>query len=530
MAEAGKKVVLVSKRSLVWAKRHVLALLAGVVTLIVVLPNAWIGDDVFISLRTAKNIVHSYGPVWNLDDRVQVFTHPLWEVLLTLCQWLFPRDTPLAVIWLGICVTLVAVVLFFKDIKSRWLMLFALVAIVSSKAFVDYSTSGLENPALYLLVILFAQEYLGKQRTFLLTLIAALAAVTRLDSLVLFVPAFIPLVWQHWRQRTFWTSVLKGATPLIIWELFSLTYYGYFLPNTVYAKTLTYIPQPILYQHALNFLANSLDWDKITIPIILLALVLTDLTRQRRELFLAAGVVLYLLVVFHSGGDYMSGRFLAVPFFLSLYLVIRWLQDSPRAHRFVLPGLALALLLLAVTTPRSPVFHPLITQRASNARDFDYNHGEGDISDEGAVYCPATCLYNLGNLKSDPRYQELYSVGKQHLVNLGAIGMAGYYVTPSVHIVDQFALADPLLSHLSANPKSRIGHFYRDVPGGYMASLNQSKNLIDDLCVHRLYDDIRPVATGPVFSLERFKKIVKLNSGYSDLKYRRCVQRGGLIR
>jgi arabinofuranosyltransferase len=523
----GKLPPRIFQRALMWVRQHIFALAGGLVVLSVILPNAWLGDDIFISLRTAKNIVLGYGPVWNLDDRVQAFTHPLWELLLTLCQLLFPYATPLAVIWLGIGVTLLAVVLFFKDLRSKWVMLLALIALVSSKAFIDYSTSGLENPALYVLVILFAHEYLSKQRVFWLTLLAALAAVTRLDSIVLFLPAFVPLVRNHWRFRTFWLDVAKGAIPLIAWELFSVIYYGYFLPNTVYAKTLTYIPQPIMYQHGLNFFANSLDWDKITLPIILLALVFVDLTRHKRQLALAAGIVCYLLIVFHTGGDYMSGRFLAVPFFLSLYLVSIWLQnEAPRYHRFVLPGLATAVLLLAVITPRSPLFQPLVT-RTNHTIDLDMNHGNGEISDEADVYCPDTCLFHLRKLKTDPYYKQLLTIGKQKVVEFGSIGLVGYYANPHVHIVDQLALADPLLSHLTADLKSRIGHFHRDVTPDYLASIEQHKNLIQEPCMHRLYSDILPAVSGPIFSLERLKKIIKLNTGYSDHKYEHCVQRGG---
>jgi arabinofuranosyltransferase len=528
MTQVGQKAIQVLRATFSWSRRQVWALISAFIVLLVVLPNAWLGDDIFISLRTAKNFVAGHGLVWNLDDRVQAFTHPLWEVFLIIIQWLFPSNVPLAVIWLGIITTLVAVVLFFRDVKSRWLTLLAVVVLVSSKAFIDYSTSGLENPALYVLIILFADEYLGKQRTFWLTLIAALAAITRLDALALILPAIAPLVWKHWRQRAFWNEVGKGAIPLVVWELFSLVYFGYFLPNTVYAKTLTYIPQPLMYQHGLNFFANSLDWDKITIPAILLSLVLIDLTRKSRELWLAAGIVLYLLVVFHSGGDYMSGRFLAVPFFLSLYLAIRWLEQPPKMPRFVLPALSAALLLFALVTPYSPVFHPLITQ-TGHTHDLDFNHGNGEIANEGAVYCAETCLFNLSKIKYSFTYRELNQIQpRQKIGEFGSIGMVGYYGSPQLHIVDDLALADPLLSHLSADTYSRIGHFHRLVAPTYIASIQHHKNLIDEPCTRRLYGDILPVVTGPLFSFERFGKIIKLNSGFSDLKYKHCVQRGSL--
>jgi hypothetical protein len=43
------------------------------------------------------------------------------------------------------------------------------------------------------------------------------------------------------------------------------------------------------------------------------------------------------------------------------------------------------------------------------------------------------------------------------------IGLTWYVAGPSVHIVDLYALADPLLARLPALKNSRIGHFQRDI-------------------------------------------------------------------
>src|SRR6476659_740777 len=44
--------------------------------------TAWMSDDAFISARTAYNVLHGYGLRWNVDERVQTFTHPLWMMAL----------------------------------------------------------------------------------------------------------------------------------------------------------------------------------------------------------------------------------------------------------------------------------------------------------------------------------------------------------------------------------------------------------------------------------------------------------------
>src|SRR5260370_12408946 len=49
----------------------------------VVLKNAWLGDDSYITFRTVDNIIHGYGLTWNTDEPFQPFTHPLSIFLFT---------------------------------------------------------------------------------------------------------------------------------------------------------------------------------------------------------------------------------------------------------------------------------------------------------------------------------------------------------------------------------------------------------------------------------------------------------------
>ena len=62
--------------------RHVAALVV-LVFLAVLVRTAWISDDGLISLRTVMNVTHGHGLTFNIGERVQTFTHPLWLALLT---------------------------------------------------------------------------------------------------------------------------------------------------------------------------------------------------------------------------------------------------------------------------------------------------------------------------------------------------------------------------------------------------------------------------------------------------------------
>ena len=51
---------------------------------VVVLATAWLNDDCFITLRVVDNMAEGHGPRWNVSERVQVFTHPLWFMLIAV--------------------------------------------------------------------------------------------------------------------------------------------------------------------------------------------------------------------------------------------------------------------------------------------------------------------------------------------------------------------------------------------------------------------------------------------------------------
>jgi hypothetical protein len=65
------------------ASRLLLATLLALFGLVVV-RTAWLSDDAFITLRTVDILVNGYGPRWNVAERVQAYTHPLWMMTLAL--------------------------------------------------------------------------------------------------------------------------------------------------------------------------------------------------------------------------------------------------------------------------------------------------------------------------------------------------------------------------------------------------------------------------------------------------------------
>src|SRR5690606_31660178 len=99
----------------------------------------------------------------------------------------------------------------------------------------------------------------------------------------------------------------------LLWEVFSLMYFGFPVPNTAFAKLSTGVPNSALIFQGLDYLLNSINWDPILFFTIGLAGVTLYLQRNWKQIFLFAGVLLYLVYVVKIGGDFMAGRFLTAP-------------------------------------------------------------------------------------------------------------------------------------------------------------------------------------------------------------------------
>lgn len=124
-----------------------------------------------------------------------------------------------------------------------WLFWPLLALLLSSRAFVRFTSSGLETSLAYLILALFFTDFLRSgpqsprdvQR---LLLLASLGVLTRLDLALLLLPASAAvLAGGLWRFR--WSALraaLVATLPLAAWFGFALVYYGFLLPNSLYAK------------------------------------------------------------------------------------------------------------------------------------------------------------------------------------------------------------------------------------------------------------------------------------------------------
>ena len=178
-----------------------LKLLFAFLFLYLVLLMAWIGDDAQLTFRQIWNFVNGDGITFNIGERVQSFTHPLWFLVLSFFTF-FTRELFLTSIVISIIQSLVAVyiILFieYKNNKSQQIVFSPIFFLVFSFAFMDYTTSGLENSLSYFvfsILFLIFFRYNWRKYLSLIYILIALLVLNRLDYSILFAPLALLLIF-----------------------------------------------------------------------------------------------------------------------------------------------------------------------------------------------------------------------------------------------------------------------------------------------------------------------------------------------
>ncbi len=516
-----------------------LVVVAALAVYVVVLyRNAWVGDDAFITFRTVENFLHGYGLRWNTGERVQAYTHPLWMLLLAAAARVtgesFHTTMVVSMLLSSASVALVCLVLS----RNRAMALLGVTILTLTRAFVDYSTSGLENPLTHVLLGAFYVAYFrlkpGWGKDFWLAFLAGLGTVNRMDIILFFFPVLcVHLLGTRCAAgqpgdgtagmgggsqqcapacRHRGLALFLGFVPLLAWELFSLFYYGFPFPNTYYAKTQTGIPVMEMVWQGIYYLQNSFAKDPLTLPVILAGALVPVLGRQRDRQAISVGIILYLLYVVKVGGCFMSGRFLSAPLFSAVVLLVHPPVEPGRRLQAFLFATVLALGLLSPSPPPFSGKH-----HVSDGWDA---HG---ITDERGEYFTFNGLLNTHFAPGRPWHPwllkgaELEKRGVR-LVVKGSMGMYCYAAGPRVHCLDRDALAEPLLARIPAivTTNWRIGHLWRRIPEGYRESLETGVNRIEDPNLRRYYDRLSLVIRGPLLSRERLAAIWAFNTGQLD--------------
>lgn len=486
-------------------KRIWIALCALVLLLFSVafLNTAWVAEDAFITFRSIDNALNGLGLTWNPGERVQVYTHTLWFFLLIPFSSLTFGDLFYAAILLSysLLIATVSCLLFMvSQTKFRWLALVPICALLASRSFIDYSSSGLENPLSHFLIVIFAYFLLyssHSKKTLILSLLTSALFLTRPDAILLIAPALLIHLW----QTKNWPAAFLGALPAILWICFSLFYYGAPVPNTAIAKVATGKSFIENATQALNYIVWTLDNDPLTAGLVVLACILGISSRQ--TLTLAIGLPIWVLYLFYVGADYMGGRFFSVAATASVVILI---FSVSKLSATLMAGIILASLGSIQYTLLSP---------SNIGNQLILNSG---IADERLFYYQTNSLkaaIKQGSWLNHPWLLEGLALRQ----NPGwytrcTVGMTPFTAGPELHWIDPLALTEPFLARLPARKDVRVGHYERAFPEGYLESMITGTNQIADPALRALYDDVNLAVRAPLLESNRLGAIWRLNTGF----------------
>jgi arabinofuranosyltransferase len=480
--------------------------------------NSYICDDAFMFFRTVDNLVRGFGLRWNVLERVQVFTSPLYTMILSLVYW-FTYDSswvpnPDRIYWTAILLayafslsTMCLLAGCFRK-SSPFYLCFAIL--FSSQAFSTFTSSGLETPVSYLLLALFWSEFFrsefrsGVTRYHWLMLWAALCVLNRMDTALLVGPAAAVRMIEAVKadKKRMIKQTAFASLPLVMWFSFSLLYYGFLLPNTYAAKVGNSVNLDVLLNMGGRYFQTALKHDPITLTAIGFGCLAASM--NRKTWVLGIGCLSYVFYIVSIGGDFLGFRFLALPL-LCLVFPLYFCFSRMKSKYAIYISIG-ACTVYSILLPSSPL---------RTAHDLP---AQWDVR----LYYPGSNLtrwspgrnfpFDRFHTVRDPEHCRQSRLDEPRITVSGG-GLSGFCSGPLHHMIDPIGITDPLMARLKLNMTEPFvpAHIMKEVPEGYRQTLESKSNRFRDPVVAEYYDRVWTLTSGDLFSRERFGYIWQLN-------------------
>jgi arabinofuranosyltransferase len=487
-----------------------------VVPVVVVLVGAWlyrwVDEDAFINFRIIDNLLAGHGLVFNVGERVEVDSDPLWLFTLTALHEILPF---VAIEWLSVFLGLVCTGagfltggraiqrLAFSRNESTVFPLGLLIGSVVAGVW-EFATSGLEMSMVFLWLgasfLLLVRVETRRNRAVPTAIVMGLGPLIRPELAlcsVVFVVVLLLVVaapgWSGARRRLVRYGVPLAASLAlpVAFQIFRMGYYALLVPNTGLAKAGGAAWWSQGFTYLWNFVAPYTLW----LPLILaLPFVLLPAARWWKRgdrmgvVVLATPIVAALadiLYVVHVGGDYMHARLLLPGFFALCLPIFVSLRQARSILIIPLIGIVAWAVVCAgwlrFVPPKVTSLNPqtvfISNERNSWISATDNAHPVTATDYRKALSGSAGALLNRLARPVPDGHQHLLIITNPYApidqsglrpahsdlpftlaVNVPAIGVIGYLAGPNVYIFDSYSLANPIGSHTVIVKHARPGH------------------------------------------------------------------------
>ncbi len=469
----------------------------------------WVSSDGLAVTYQTKNVLNGLGMVWNYGERSFVSTSPLYSIFSIPLTYLLEKIgfsnlplqiTPIVINLIFSMLALGVILNFVWKKNLSPLKLYICVGIFllafCSDFFLHFSTSALENSLSYLILSLFGislyseKESTEKNR---LPLYMALAFLTRYDFFLIIFPTALYLL-NKYRLKCL-PILVNLILPVGLWLGFAFLYFGSIFPNSFYMKA-----GFLGIENSLGYLFKNIV--RSPFMMILIGMGLCGAFKTYKPLFW--GILIYFCYTVYVT-DYMFGRFwtnlvpLCIIASIQYYSVyskkLSVKEFTPMIYGVVIVGLSFVM----VRKLKNSIY--LINERK-------YYTTRRDLMHEKLSYTPP---FN----NDTGKYDAIDSRGGAALhIPLTKMAREKNYC-----YVDVMGLATPFTTYFGKNygiKGERPGHFEVNMKlldsVGYESSLISGKNTITNKGIHQLYDDMKLITKGDLFSKERLEAITRLHT------------------
>ena len=424
----------------------------------------WMSDDGFINLRVVRNLTQGHGPVFNVGERVEASTSPLWVAVLYLVDLVTPLRLEWVAVLTGIALSLAGLTLAglgavrLHDRDGLVLPVGALVLVAIAPMW-KFASSGLENGltfasigAAFFVVATWSRD--DRMPGWATAGLVGLGPLIRPELAILTAALVAVLVFgtsgMAWPRRIGLVAV--AVTLPVVYEIFRMGYYSSLVPNSALAKEAS---RPY-WSAGWTYFDHAVDPYWLWVPLLVLVvgvylpLVLRDDGSRRRRLvmaaFLGAGLLdgLYIIRV---GGDFMQARLLLPALFMICAPVaIVPIRRATLAALLVVPWAIVAAGSLRAGVDAPQAFGPE-GRNAITVGDFGYAPDGPNLAffDGHGVYFITT------RLPGTPSHHD-------PAVATYGVGVVSYALGTDTYVLDLLGLGDAFTSHLRLDRRGTIAH------------------------------------------------------------------------
>lgn len=446
----------------------------------------WNGDDAFIVFRVVDNVLAGHGPVFNIGERVEAVTSPLWLAILVVARSGLPVPAEWLAVIIGLLLAVVGLVfamagadLLSQRDDGRLVPAGALLWLGLPPAW-DYATSGLDSGlgTAWLGLCCWSVARLAIERSpagtpVAVAVVIGLGPVIRPDFgvfSVVFGLAVAVLCAGRGMRTLAGLLAAAIAVPLTV-EVARAGYYATLVPTTLLAKEATTSNWPQGWWYLVDFVAPyALGLPLAAVGWLAVTRAFHDGDRRRRIARLApiVGGVVYGVAVVRGGGDFMHARMLLPSVFALLAPValvrMRSATDSAAIAMLTCWAVLSAVALRAPAASERPAVgisdqRAFYVEKAAEANPVTLDDFREYARVTRGLRAARLAAGGRRTLIVDEQLHPLAADAQSTVVyEAGAVGLASAAAGPQVYVLDRLGLGDPYTARQRLEQRRRPGH------------------------------------------------------------------------